>query len=116
MRAARTGRAEGQDVDGPTTDERARIVAERDGRLIVSVHVVPRASREAIELGHGALRVRLTASPVEGAANEALVALLSVRLHLPKRAVTLVRGATARDKQIAIDGLSAADFWARLGR
>lgn len=115
MRAERIGRTRGKAAHGPTADERAAIAAERDGRLVVSVRVVPRASREAIELGHRALRVRLTAPPVEGAANQALVALLTARLHLPKRAVTLLRGASARDKQLAIDGLSAADFWARLG-
>jgi uncharacterized protein len=98
-------------------DARARVhvVAERDGRLLVSVRVVPRASREAIELDGPALRVRLTAPPVEGAANAALVALFASRLRLPKRAISLVRGATSREKQLAIEGLSAADFWARLG-
>lgn len=101
--------------EGDGMAARAQAAQERDGRLLVSVRVVPRAARERVELEGRALRVRLTAPPVEGAANEALVALLAGRLGIPKRDVTLVRGATAREKQIAIAGLSAADFWARLG-
>ena len=82
---------------------------------MVTVRVVPRAGQEAIELAEGALRVRLTAPPVEGAANAALIALIAERLRLPKRAISLVRGATTRDKLLAIVGLSTDDFWRRLG-
>lgn len=81
----------------------------------MNVRVVPRAARERVELDGQGLRVRLTAPPVEGAANEALITLLAGRLGVPKRSLTLVRGVTAREKQIAVVGLSAADFWARLG-
>ncbi len=81
----------------------------------MNVRVVPRAARERVELDGQGLRVRLTAPPVEGAANEALITLLAGRLGVPKRSLTLVRGVTAREKQIAVVGLSVADFWARLG-
>jgi uncharacterized protein YggU (UPF0235/DUF167 family) len=63
----------------------------------------------------GELRVRVTAPPVDGAANEALLALLAARLRLPRRALALERGAAARRKVVAIAGLDAETFWRRLG-
>lgn len=84
------------------------------GRLLVPVRVVPRASRASLALEGGELRARLTAPPVDGAANEALLALLAARLRLPRRAVTLARGATARHKLVAVEGLTAETFWQRL--
>jgi uncharacterized protein (TIGR00251 family) len=51
------------------------------------------------------LKVRLTAPPVDGAANEALVALLAERLGIPKRAIQIVRGATSRQKTVEITGM-----------
>lgn len=83
-------------------------------RLTLAVRVTPRASRDALTLEDGALRARLTAPPVEGAANEALVTLLAERLHLPKRAITILRGAATRDKQIALTGITADELRARL--
>ena len=62
----------------------------------VSVRVIPRSSKNAVQWERGALKVRLTAAPVEGAANEALIALLAERLRLPKRNVSIVQGATSR--------------------
>jgi uncharacterized protein YggU (UPF0235/DUF167 family) len=88
---------------------------EENGRLLVSVRVTPRAGRDALALEGGVLRIRLAAAPVDGAANAALLALLATRLRVPTRAVTLLRGATSREKLVAIAGLSAADFWQRLG-
>lgn len=83
-------------------------VTESGGRVRFEVRVVPRASRDAIVGEHaGALKVALTAPPVEGAANAALVALLGASLGVPKRAVTLVRGDTARQKTIEVAGSSA---------
>lgn len=68
-------------------------VTEVHGRVRFDVRVAPRASREAIVGEHdGALKVALTAPPVDGAANAALVALIAGALGVPKRAVTLVRG------------------------
>lgn len=100
---------------GDRAEVRSHVAREDGGRLLVNVRVVPRAARERVELDGQGLRVRLTAPPVEGAANEALITLLAGRLGVPKRSLTLVRGVTAREKQIAVVGLSAADFWARLG-
>ena len=85
------------------------------GRLLVMCYVTPRAKRERIACEGGKLRVWLHAPPVDGAANEALIALFARALNLPKRAITLERGATTRQKTLAIEGLSAETFWSRLG-
>ncbi|MBN2368933.1 MAG: DUF167 domain-containing protein [Vicinamibacteria bacterium] len=70
------------------------------------IRVQPRASRE--ELGNvrgGALVVRVTAPPVENAANAALVRLLARRLRVPASSMRIVRGGTGRDKLVEIDGV-----------
>jgi uncharacterized protein YggU (UPF0235/DUF167 family) len=59
--------------------------------------------------------VRLAAPPVDGAANDALIAFLSERLQIPRRQIELARGAAGRDKTVAIDGLSPAEIARRLG-
>jgi len=87
---------------------------EAKGQLILSLRVTPRASRDALAIERGQARVWLRASPVDGAANAALIALLAERLSLPKGAVTIIRGAAARNKQAAIVGLSADEARRRL--
>ena len=84
-------------------------VAERAGTVRFAVRVQPRASRSEIvgEYG-GALRVRLSAPPVDGAANEALVELLADVLRVPRRAVRVVSGHAARGKKVEVDGVDAA--------
>jgi uncharacterized protein len=74
--------------------------------MAITVRVIPRSGRNSIEWDEGTLKARLTAPPVDGAANEALIALLAERLALPKRAVRIIRGATARLKTVEIDGLT----------
>ena len=77
--------------------------------LRVGVHVQPRASRSEIVGVHGAaLKVRLQAPPVEGAANDALVTLLAERLGVPRRSVRVVSGATSRTKTVEIEGTTEA--------
>ncbi len=75
-----------------------------DGAVRLAIRVVPRADRNALDglTETGALRVRLTAPPVEGAANAALVAFLSEMIGVPKRSIALVRGARGRNKVVAI--------------
>ena len=71
----------------------------------VAVHAQPRASRSEIVGQHGAaLKVRLQAPPVDGAANEALVRLLAESLGVSQRSVRVVAGATSRAKTVEIDG------------
>jgi uncharacterized protein (TIGR00251 family) len=91
-----------------------RHAPEDDSRLIVAIRVTPRARRNALMLEGATVRAWLTAPPVDGAANAALVALLAERLGIPKRAVTLLRGETAREKIVAIEGVSAETLRQRL--
>ena len=75
----------------------------------VSVHVQPRASRSEIIGQHGAaLKVRLQAPPVDGAANEALVRLLADALGVPRGTVRVVAGATSRTKTVEVGGTTGA--------
>lgn len=78
--------------------------SEKDGTVTFSVHVVPRASRSEIVGEHnGALRVRIAAPPVDGAANDELVRTLARALKVPRIAVHITSGHSARLKYIAID-------------
>jgi hypothetical protein len=80
------------------------------------VRVVPRAVRDALAGERdGALLVRLTAPPVEGAANAALVKLLGAAFGVRPSAVRILRGASARDKLVHVAGLTVASARARLG-
>ncbi len=73
------------------------------------VRVVPRAGRTGVAGERGdALLVRLAATPVEGAANEALVAFLSRLFGVPQRQVTIVAGERSRDKIVRIAGVDAS--------
>jgi hypothetical protein len=85
-------------------------------RTILAVRVIPRAKRTEVAGRRGpAILIRLAAPPVDGAANAALVAFLAERLGLPQSRIAIVRGGTARDKTVAIDGLAPADVAQRLG-
>ncbi len=66
----------------------------------VAVRVTARASRDAVEAfdDAGALHIRVTAAPTDGAANAAVAKLLAKALALPSREVVLVSGAASRDK------------------
>ncbi len=80
--------------------------------MLLNVRVIPRSRKNALEWEEGQegnagiLKVHLTAAPVDGAANEALIEMLAEHLHLPKRAFTIVRGATSRQKIVEVAGLS----------
>lgn len=72
------------------------------------VHVQPKASRSEIVGLHGdALKIRLQAPPVDGAANEALVHLVAASLGLPRAAVQIVAGLSSRRKTVEVRGVSA---------
>jgi hypothetical protein len=76
----------------------------RPGGVTLAVAVVPNARRTGVDGVHdGALRVRLAAPPVDGKANELLVAWLSDALKAPRRAVRIARGALSRRKAVEID-------------
>lgn len=73
----------------------------------LTVRVIPRARRTEISGERdGALVVRVAAPPVEGAANEALVAFFSAALRVPRRAIQILSGERGRQKHIAIAGVT----------
>lgn len=72
----------------------------------ISVRVTPRSSKNTVEWTPGGLQVHLTAPPVDGAANEALIALLAERLGVAKRDIRVVRGPTSRQKVVEIVGMT----------
>jgi uncharacterized protein (TIGR00251 family) len=74
--------------------------------MLISVRVIPRSSRNSLEWEQGVLKARLTAPPEDGAANEALVALLAERLGIPKCSISIVRGASGRQKTVNIHGMT----------
>lgn len=78
------------------------------GGVRFSVRVQPRAARSEVCGVHGeALRIRLAAPPIDGAANEALVDLLAEVLEVPRRAVTIVSGASSRNKLVQVEGIAS---------
>ena len=82
----------------------------------LTVRLVPRASREEVVGFEGdTLRVRVTAPPVDGRANEALTHLLARRLGLARSAVQVVAGHGARQKLVEVEGLTLDEVRRRLG-
>jgi hypothetical protein len=88
----------------------AELVVQEDAIGVrFSVAVAPRASREAVLGVHdGALKIALTAPPVDGAANEALIAFLASALGVPKRDVRITSGQTGKRKRVEVRGVTAA--------
>ena len=82
----------------------------------IKVRVQPRSRRSEIARERaGAVLVRVTAPPVDGKANEALCRLIAERAGVPRRAVKVVRGQSARDKVVEVDGIELAALRAALG-
>ena len=73
----------------------------------INVRVIPRSGKNLIEWEEGGLKVRLTAPPVDGVANDALIALLAQCLGLHKRDIQIVHGTTGRHKIIEVTGMTA---------
>lgn len=81
------------------------------------MRVIPRAPRTRVDgTRAGAILIRLAAPPVDGAANDALVAYLSDALGLSRRDIAIVSGHTSRDKRLRIEGFDEATTRARLLR
>ena len=84
-------------------------IAESPRGVTFDVRVIPRARRDALDGVQGdALKVRLAAPPVEGAANEALIAFLAEQLGVRKSAVSIRSGAKSRNKTVYVEGVDRA--------
>jgi len=82
----------------------------------LAVRVIPRSSRNEIAeiMNDGTIKIRLTAPPVEGKANQALVEFLSEVLEVPRTKIDIVAGANSREKLISILDLDAATVQERI--
>lgn len=90
-------------------------ITDAESGAAFPVRVIPRASRNEIEGTTGnALKVRVTAPPVEGAANEALIELLAERLKIRKSQIEIVAGQTSQHKMVSIVGLRPSEVEERL--
>ena len=82
-----------------------------DGGIVFDVRVIPRASRSAIVGEHaGALKVKLTSPPIDGAANTELIGLISKRLRIPKADVEIVKGTRSKTKRVSLAGCDTSIF------
>lgn len=80
----------------------------RDGTLTLDLHIQPGASRTEIAGEHGdRLKLRVSAPPVDGAANRAVVEFVAARLDVARAAVSVVRGTTSRAKTVAVADAAA---------
>lgn len=76
--------------------------------VVLTLHIQPGAKKTEVAGAHGeALKVRLNAPPVDGKANEALIAFLAERLGVPKARVVLEAGQTSRSKRVRVVGVTA---------
>ncbi|MCZ8258339.1 MAG: DUF167 domain-containing protein [Polaromonas sp.] len=96
----------------PARPELPFMRVEKNGDVLLDIHVVPNATQTQAmglhgEAGDLALRLRLQAPPVDGKANQALVKWLADCLDVPQQAVTLARGETSRRKQLRVQASAA---------
>ena len=79
--------------------------------MTIDVRVVPRAKTTAFAgVRDGALVIRVAAPPVEGAANDAVIAFLADRLQIPRRSIRIVSGESSRRKRIELAGVTPAQI------
>jgi uncharacterized protein len=83
--------------------------------VVLSLHIQPGAKKTEVAGLHGeALKIRLHAPPVDGKANDALIAFLAERLGVPKARVVLEAGQTSRSKRVRVVGVTAETVVATL--
>jgi uncharacterized protein (TIGR00251 family) len=88
---------------------------QQENAFLLAVKLQPRASKNEIEGQLGAeLRIKVTAPPVDAAANEALLRLLADVLDCPRNRIQLIRGQTSRHKTVALHGMTSAEIVGRL--
>jgi uncharacterized protein (TIGR00251 family) len=79
--------------------------------MTIEVKVVPKSGRDEIRgFINGILKVRVSAPPVEGKANEGLIELISSTIGVPRSDITIIKGRTSRIKTISIEGVSQSKF------
>ena len=87
-------------------------ISETQDAVVFVVKVIPRSSKsEVVREFNGALKVKLTAPTVEGAANKELVKLLAKTFRVSKSRIKIIGGKTSRTKRVQIDDLTAKEFF-----
>jgi uncharacterized protein len=88
------------------SDDALKII-KKDGLLLFSVKVVPRSSKTQVAgIYNGMLKIKLSAVPEKGKANEALIDFLSDKLNIPKAYVTIISGLTSKIKQVSVKNVT----------
>jgi uncharacterized protein len=91
------------------------IVRDSDRGAILTVHVQPNSSRtECVGMHGDALKIRLAARPIDGAANDELIRFIAEQCMVPRAHVRLQAGAEARRKRLCVQGITAQALLARL--
>ena len=91
-------------------------VSQTDGGVTFAIKVHPRAKTNAITgIVGDALKVSLTAPPVDGRANEACIEFFAKLLKVPRSSVTIASGESGRNKVMRVSGLAAEEIGKRLG-
>jgi uncharacterized protein (TIGR00251 family) len=86
------------------------VVRESKGKVLLSVRVQPRSRQNAIVgVRDKSLLLKVNAPPVDGAANEAVIALLAKALDLPKSTFSVLQGTKSREKTVKVEHLNADD-------
>ena len=87
-----------------------------EATITLKIHLLPRASRDEICGLHGdALKIKVTAPPVEGKANMALQRFIAEKLHLASSQVEIMAGKRSREKILKVSGISRAEVEKALG-
>ena len=90
-------------------------ITETEDGITFSIKVMPRSSRcEIVGVQEDALKLKITAPPVDGSANEECIRYLSKLLHIGKSSIRIIGGEHSRKKIIRISGLTRKDFEARI--
>ena len=90
------------------------MITATSGGVVIDVRVIPRAARSGIAgTRDNALLVRLNAPPVEGAANNELIAVIARAMDVPRTSVSIVAGDRSRNKRVFVAGITREDAQAR---
>src|SRR5688572_20158390 len=94
-----------------------KFVHQKGNGTLIDIHVVPNAKNSEIVGMHGdALKVRIAAPPVDGAANEEVCRFFAGLFGVRLAQVAVVRGATSKRKTVAVEGVAAAEIQRLLGK
>jgi len=100
----------GEKADNPLV-ERGCLTQGKDGCIYINIYVQPRASKNGFAGIHGkALKIRITAPPVDGKANSMIIAILAKLFRIPKSDISLSSGGQNRNKRFCISGLNLAEI------